>query len=105
MCSRRELSRQEQIHQYFPQRSVQGAARACALEAQCRTDLVHQEVEEEDMQAGILASLESFAAEELQQARHAQHFSDKLEADTAEAICHSLENAEAMVAAWRRTLG
>ena len=69
MSGRRELSRQEQIHRYFPQRSVQGAARARALGAQRRADLVHQEVEEEDMQAGILASLESFAAEELRQAR------------------------------------
>ena len=49
MSGRRELSRQEQIHRYFPQRSVQGAACARALEAQRRADLVHQEVEEEDM--------------------------------------------------------
>ena len=56
------------------------------------------------MQAGIVASLGSFAAEELRQARLARHFSDKLEADTAEAIRHSLENAEAMAAARRRTL-
>ena len=101
MSGRLELNRQEQIHRYFPQRSLQGAARARALEAQRRADLVHQEVKEEDMQTRILASLESFAAEELRQARLARHFSDKLEADTAEAICHSLENAEAMAAARR----
>ena len=53
MSDRRELSRQEQIHRYFPQRSVQGVARAHALEAQRRADLVHQEVEEEDMQGGF----------------------------------------------------
>ena len=57
------------------------------------------------MQAGILASLESFTTEELRQARLARHFRVKLEADTAEAIRHSLENAEAMAAARRRTLG
>ena len=49
MSGRLELNRQEQIHRYFPQRSVQGTTHARALEAQRRADLVHQEVEEEDM--------------------------------------------------------
>ena len=82
---------------------------------------VEEEEEEEDlavefhnealqwphMQAGILASLESFAAEELRQARLARLFTVKLEADTAEAIRHSLQNDDAAVLAEtrRRTLG
>ena len=59
------------------------------------------------MQAGILASLESFAAEELRQARLARLFTVKLEADTAEAIRHSMQNedAVALAEARRRTLG
>ena len=55
------------------------------------------------MQAGILATLESFAAEELRQARLAWLFTVKLEADTAEAIHHSMQNEDAEVR--RRTLG
>ena len=59
------------------------------------------------MQAGILASLESFAAEELRQARLARLFTVKLEADTAEAIRHSMQNedAAALAEARRCTLG
>ena len=59
------------------------------------------------MQAGILASLESFAAEELRQARLARLFTVKLEADTAEAIRHSMQNedAAALAEARQRTLG
>ena len=59
------------------------------------------------MQAGILASLESFAAEELWQARLARIFTVNLEADTAEAIRHSMQNEDAAVLAEarRRTLG
>ena len=141
MSGRRELSRQEQIHRYFPQRSVQGAVRARSREEHRRAEPyqreVHQassfdtppppadpsppiapsDVEEEDlavefpneaspdMQAGILASLQSFTAEELRQARLTRHFRVKLEADTAEVIRHSLENAEATTAPRRRTLG